>query len=218
MQTIHVICVALVLSSVLMIEFRILGCTGSGAVADAAWRFVPWICVFVALMALIETVLIVGEPERSQPSFEFRMKMLFLAVAFTVSFSYSVRTHEEAWADKVECAHGSYDPCRACARRVVCLFVQGWWIAYTVQHRRPRRERRLSEDETADFQLKFVCMGLAFVNMPVFQMFASKSVTKWDRGTPRVAAKVAGPLSLVFWIGVICFARMTGFTMVQGGA
>jgi hypothetical protein len=27
-----------------------------------------------------------------------------------------------------------------------------------------------------------------------------------------------GALSLLFWIGVVYFARMTGFTMVRGGA
>jgi hypothetical protein len=72
--------------------------------------------------------------------------------------------------------------------------------------------------ENADFRLKFVCMGLAFANMLVFQLITSKSVAKWDRATPPVAAKVAGALSLLFWIGVVYFARMTGFTMVQGGA
>jgi hypothetical protein len=72
--------------------------------------------------------------------------------------------------------------------------------------------------ENADFRLKFVCMGLAFVNMLVFQLITSKSVSKWDRAATPVAAKVAGALSLLFWIGVVYFARMTGFTMVQGGA
>jgi hypothetical protein len=72
--------------------------------------------------------------------------------------------------------------------------------------------------ENADFRMKFVCMGLAFVNMLVFQLITSKTVTKWDSATPPVAAKVAGALSLLLWIGVVYFARMTGFTMVQGGA
>jgi hypothetical protein len=72
--------------------------------------------------------------------------------------------------------------------------------------------------ENADFRLKFVCMGLAFVNMLVFQLITSKSVSKWDLAATPVAAKVAGALSLLFWIGVVYFARMTGFTMVQGGA
>jgi hypothetical protein len=72
--------------------------------------------------------------------------------------------------------------------------------------------------ENADFRLKFVCMGLAFVNMLVFHLITSKSAAKWDGATPPVAAKIAGALSLLFWIGVVYFARMTGFTMVQGGA
>jgi hypothetical protein len=45
--------------------------------------------------------------------------------------------------------------------------------------------------ENADFRLKFVCMGLAFVNMLVFQLITSKSVSKWDRAATPVAAKVA---------------------------
>jgi hypothetical protein len=72
--------------------------------------------------------------------------------------------------------------------------------------------------ENADFRLKFVCMGLAFINMLVFQLITSKNVTDWDRSTPPLAAKVAGGVSIMLWIGVVYFARMTGFTMVQGGA
>jgi hypothetical protein len=70
----------------------------------------------------------------------------------------------------------------------------------------------------ADFRLKFLCMGLAGVNMLVFQFITSKSLADWDRGAPPVAAKLAGALSILMWIGVVYFARMTGFTMVQGGA
>jgi hypothetical protein len=48
---------------------------------------------------------------------------------------------------------------------------------------------------SADHQLRRVAMG-------------------WGR--PSVAAKVAGGLSLVCWIAVVYYARLTGFTMVQG--
>jgi hypothetical protein len=72
--------------------------------------------------------------------------------------------------------------------------------------------------ENTDFRLKFVCMALAFANMLVFHLITSKSLAGWDRGAPPVAAKVAGAVSILLWIGVVYFARMTGFTMVQGGA
>ena len=62
MQTIHIICVALVFSSVVMIESRILGYTRSQTVAETAHRFVPWIFVSVVVMALTGAVLIIGEP------------------------------------------------------------------------------------------------------------------------------------------------------------
>jgi hypothetical protein len=90
MQTIHIICVALVFSSVVMIEFRVLGYTKPGTVAETAHRFVPWIFVCVVVMASTVAVLIVGEPARSLPSFEFQMKMLFLAIA--LAFTHRVRT------------------------------------------------------------------------------------------------------------------------------
>jgi hypothetical protein len=72
--------------------------------------------------------------------------------------------------------------------------------------------------ENIDFRLKFVCMALAFANMIVFQFITSKSLANWDRGARPVAARVAGAVSILMWIGVVYFARMTGFTMVQGGA
>jgi hypothetical protein len=123
MQTIHIVCVALVFSSVVMIEFRILGYSKAGTVADAARRFVPWIYACVAVMALTGAVLIVGEPERSLPSFEFQMKMLFLAVA-----------HGESWSDKSS-ARTVHSTLAVLALAAWCaVVVWGRWIAYTVQH------------------------------------------------------------------------------------
>ena len=80
MQTIHIVCVAMVFTSVVMIEFRILGISKAQTMAQTAHRFVPWIFYGVVVLALTGAVLIVGEPGRSLPSFEFQAKMLFLAV------------------------------------------------------------------------------------------------------------------------------------------
>ena len=68
-----------------------------------------------------------------------------------------------------------------------------------------------------DFRLKFLCMGLAGINMLVFQFVTSRDVAQWDKGGAPLAGRVAGGLSLVLWIGVVYFARKTGFTLVQGG-
>jgi hypothetical protein len=72
--------------------------------------------------------------------------------------------------------------------------------------------------ENADFRVKFLFMAMAGANMLVFHFVTSKQVGKWDRGPTPVAAKLAGAVSILLWVGIIYLARKTGFTMVQGGA
>jgi hypothetical protein len=62
------------------------------------------------------------------------------------------------------------------------------------------------------FRLKFLCMGLAAINMLIFHLGAYRHVARWESGTPPLAARLAGGLSLLFWIGVVFFGRWTGFT------
>ncbi len=63
------------------------------------------------------------------------------------------------------------------------------------------------------FIRKMVIMALAGVNMGVFQLLTWKSVRQWDVGAVPVAAKVAGVLSLMLWIGVVAMGRAIGFTL-----
>ena len=63
------------------------------------------------------------------------------------------------------------------------------------------------------FQLKFLCMFLAGVNMAVFHFGAYRHVLDWDQNDPPpLAARLAGALSIALWIGVIFFGRWIGFT------
>jgi hypothetical protein len=63
------------------------------------------------------------------------------------------------------------------------------------------------------FQLKFLCMFLAGVNMAVFHFGAYRHVLEWDeRRPPPRAARLAGALSIALWTGVIFFGRWIGFT------
>jgi len=62
------------------------------------------------------------------------------------------------------------------------------------------------------FRLKFVCMGLAALNMLVFHFGAYRGVGRWDEGEPPMSAKMAGALSLLLWAGVVFFGRWVGFT------
>jgi hypothetical protein len=63
------------------------------------------------------------------------------------------------------------------------------------------------------FQLKFLCMLLAGMNMAVFHFGTYRRVLEWDdRHPPPRAARLAGALSIALWIGVIFFGRWIGFT------
>ena len=143
-QTIHILCVAMVFSSVLMIELRVLGFTKSQTIEQTAHRFVPWIFGGVAVLALTGSILIVGEPQRSLPSYEFQMKMLYLAVAvgLTMAFSRSVRQHAPVWQTagaggaQAQVASRVWVNALALAALLAwgMVVVYGRWIAYTVVH------------------------------------------------------------------------------------
>ena len=148
MQTIHIICVAMVFSSVVMIELRVLGVTKSQTIEQIAHRYVPWIFTCVVVMAVTGSILIIGEPQRSLPSYEFQMKMLYLAIAlaFTFAFARSVERHAPVWATAASVPAGGSTATGGSSRTLVTVLallaflawamvvIYGRWIAYTVVH------------------------------------------------------------------------------------
>ena len=62
------------------------------------------------------------------------------------------------------------------------------------------------------FRWKLLCLALAGINMALFHTTAYKTVHSWNHTNPTPgAARVAGTLSLIFWVAVICFGRWIGF-------
>jgi hypothetical protein len=67
------------------------------------------------------------------------------------------------------------------------------------------------------FQAKLVCLGLAGINMAIFQGFAGRHSSPWERTLPTpLAARVAALLSLVLWTLIVTAGRWIGFTMLAG--
>jgi hypothetical protein len=94
----------------------------------------------------------------------------------------------------------------------------GAWVVAAIFGTLLMASRPASYFANTDYRLKFVCMGLAFINMLVFQFVTSRDIAHWDKGGASLAGKVAGGLSLVLWIGVVYFARKTGYTLLPSGA
>jgi hypothetical protein len=64
------------------------------------------------------------------------------------------------------------------------------------------------------FQVKFLFMFLAGVNMLLFHFVTYRSVSQWNTTVAiPSAAKLAGGLSIAFWGLVIFFGRWVGFTL-----
>lgn len=65
------------------------------------------------------------------------------------------------------------------------------------------------------FRWKIVLLALAGLNMGWFHLTAYRSVHHWNAGRPTPSsARLAGALSLSFWIGVVAFGRWIGFVKV----
>ena len=65
------------------------------------------------------------------------------------------------------------------------------------------------------FQLKFLFLFLAGLNMLFFQFISSREMSVWGHPDYRVPplGKIAGFLSLTFWLIVVACGRWIGFTL-----
>src|SRR4051794_4425633 len=72
MQTIHLLAIGMILSSIIMIDLRIWGMGRSHTLVQSAHRFGPWIWAAMVVLTLTGIVLILGQPRRTllDPTFQ----------------------------------------------------------------------------------------------------------------------------------------------------
>jgi hypothetical protein len=93
-QTIHILSVSVVISSMAMLDLRLMGLAGTRhPISAAARRFMPWVWGALPILLITGTVLIIGEPGRSLGNWVFQLKMslLLLAVALSLAFTYKLK-------------------------------------------------------------------------------------------------------------------------------
>ena len=100
-QTIHIVGIALVMGSVLMIDLRILGLAWSDqTLAQTTRRFGPWVTGSLWLLLVTGLLMVVGEPVRELVTFSFWLKMTLVALGALVVtiFMRAVRRQEHSGA------------------------------------------------------------------------------------------------------------------------
>ena len=96
-QTVHIVAIAILFSSVLMVGLRVMGWAGRGQTLEATVaRFGPWFWGALIVLALTGTILIVIEPRRELLTISFWLKMSALAVAIAIAVVFLRRIDRKA--------------------------------------------------------------------------------------------------------------------------
>jgi hypothetical protein len=132
-QTIHILSIAVVMTSALMIGLRLLGAFGRDQSLDRVTaRFLPLVWWPLPVLLTTGAIMIIGEPARSLRNPVFQLKMGLLIVAVTVTLILRSQLHRDpAFGDQSRAPKGTT---RLTAVVSLLLWVGiifcGRWIAY----------------------------------------------------------------------------------------
>jgi hypothetical protein len=132
-QTVHILAIAVVMSSIFMIDLRILGLAGrSQTMTQTARRFLPWVWGGLAVLLVSGAILITGEPVRELVNWAFWTKMatLAFAVAITLAFQHTLRRNVAFWERSPEGRRATRVLAVAAFLVWCAIAVLGRWIAY----------------------------------------------------------------------------------------
>jgi hypothetical protein len=132
-QSIHIVGIALVMGSVLMIDLRILGWAWTDqTLRQTTNRFGPWLTGSLWLMLATGLLMVVGEPVRELVTFSFWLKMALVAIgaAVAVAFQRTLRRQEQHWERALVHRRSVKTAAVATFLVWVCVIFLGRLIAY----------------------------------------------------------------------------------------
>ena len=132
-QTIHILAIAAVAGSAMMIDLRLLGAVAADQpLKDVSSRFLPFIWWPLLILLATGTIMIIGEPPRTlkNPVFQLKMALLLAAITVTGLFQYLLRRNPAFGGP------GSRQRFAAAAIAILSMLLwsgiifSGRWIAY----------------------------------------------------------------------------------------
>lgn len=133
-QSIHILAIAMVMASAVVIALRVLGLIMRDLpLATVTQRFAPWIWYSLIVLLLTGLVLVVGEPGRSITNSIFQLKMLLLliAIACLLLLRWPLRRNESYWDETGGGVRAGAKVIAVVSLAVwSCIVFAGRWIAY----------------------------------------------------------------------------------------
>ena len=134
LQTIHILSVAVVFSSAVLVDLRLWRLLNRDVpLPELARRFLPTIWPVLLVLLITGSLLIIGEPKRSLLNSAFYLKMALLAVAIVLTawLQWSLSSSPNFWdTNKVRRMAGQFAATLSILVWCGILFA-GRWIAYT---------------------------------------------------------------------------------------
>jgi hypothetical protein len=99
-QCIHIVCVAIVMISVGVLNLRLLGIAGTrSSFAQLAAHLMPWIWGALTILFITGAIQTIAEPGRELPNVGFRTKMVLLMITVTITLIYewTVKKNANYW-------------------------------------------------------------------------------------------------------------------------
>lgn len=132
-QTVHIVCIAIVISATFLVSFRVLGVFDTAEpIAKLSNRFLSWVWWALVVLLISGALLVIGEPGRSlmNPVFGLKMLMLIIVAILTLVLQKPLAAEAGYWD-----ASGQR---RAVAKSIAvvsialwsCIVFAGRWIAY----------------------------------------------------------------------------------------
>ncbi len=132
LQTIHILCIAAVMGSIVMIDLRLLGVIApSQTVAAMAKRLLPATWIALCVLLVTGSLLAVAEPARSLANPAFQIKMALLIVVLGLTLFLRPRLHRDSayWAVAAHRVTGNTIAVVSLLIWLAIIFA-GRWIAY----------------------------------------------------------------------------------------
>jgi hypothetical protein len=132
-QTVHILAVAAVVTSALMIDLRLLGIRGKEqSIAGVAKRFLPFIWWPLPVLLATGAILIVAEPARAleNPVFILKMVLLVVATGITLACQIPLQRDPAFWELSARRQRAAQLIALLSIPLWVAIICAGRWIAY----------------------------------------------------------------------------------------